>query len=88
MICLNKKYLNLFDLHFSNTFSVISEDRSELPPLLALRLSGIPYYWALTSHKLAVVELGIGASLRNYRSMRVICLLLIKFNFWINRDDF
>ena len=32
-------------------------------------LSGVPYYQALASHKLATVALGIGGSLRNYKSL-------------------
>ena len=36
----------------------------------ALILSGVPYYQALASHKLATVALGIGGSLRNYKSLR------------------
>ena len=35
----------------------------------ALILSGVPYYQALASHKLATVALGIGGSLRNYKSL-------------------
>ena len=36
----------------------------------ALILSGVPYYQALASHKLATVALGLGGSLRNYKSLR------------------
>ena len=36
----------------------------------ALILSGIPYYQALASHKLATVALGLGGSLRNYKSLK------------------
>jgi len=55
---------------FSNTFSAISGGGAGLLQLPALILSGIPYYQALASHKLATVSLGIGGSLRNYKSLR------------------
>ena len=55
---------------FSNTFSAISGGGAGLIQLPALILSGIPYYQALASHKLATVALGIGGSLRNYQSLR------------------
>ena len=55
---------------FSNTFSAISGGGAGLLQLPALILSGVPYYQALASHKLATVALGIGGSLRNYRSLR------------------
>ncbi len=54
---------------FSNTFSAISGGGAGLLQLPALILSGIPYYQALASHKLATVALGIGGSLRNYKSL-------------------
>ena len=54
---------------FSNTFSAISGGGSGLLQLPALILSGVPYYQALASHKLATVALGIGGSLRNYKSL-------------------
>ena len=54
----------------SNTFSAISGGGAGLLQLPALILSGIPYYQALASHKLATVALGIGGSLRNYKSLR------------------
>ena len=61
---------------FSNTFSAISGGGAGLLQLPALILSGVPYYQALASHKLATVALGIGGSLRNYRSLgNDICLL-------------
>jgi len=53
---------------FSNTFSAISGGGAGLLQLPALILSGMPYYQALASHKLATVALGIGGSLRNYKS--------------------
>ena len=54
---------------FSNTFSAISGGGAGLLQLPALILSGVPYYQALASHKFATVALGIGGSLRNYRSL-------------------
>jgi len=55
---------------FSNTFSAISGGGAGLLQLPALILSGVPYYQALASHKLATVALGIGGSLRNYDFIR------------------
>ena len=55
---------------FSNTFSAISGGGAGLLQLPALILSGVPYYQALASHKLATVALGIGGSLRNYKSLQ------------------
>ena len=55
---------------FSNTFSALSGGGAGLLQLPALILSGVPYYQALASHKLATVALGIGGSLRNYKSLR------------------
>jgi len=54
---------------FSNTFSAISGGGAGLLQYPALILSGVPYYQALASHKLATVALGIGGSLRNYKSL-------------------
>ena len=54
---------------FSNTFSAISGGGAGLLQLPALILFGAPYYQALASHKLATVALGIGGSLRNYKSL-------------------
>ena len=54
---------------FSNTFSAISGGGAGLLQLPALILSGLPYYQALASHKLATVALGLGGSLRNYKSL-------------------
>ena len=53
----------------SNTFSAISGGGAGLLQLPALILSGVPYYQSLASHKLATVALGIGGSLRNYKSL-------------------
>ena len=55
---------------FSNTFSAISGGGAGLLQLPALILLGLPYSQALTSHKLATVALGLGGSLRNYKSFR------------------
>ena len=54
---------------FSNTFSAISGGGAGLIQFPALILFGMPYYQALASHKLATVALGIGGSLRNYKSL-------------------
>ena len=54
---------------FSNTFSAISGGGAGLLQLPALIIFGVPYYQALASHKLATVALGIGGSLRNYKSL-------------------
>ena len=53
----------------SNTFSAISGGGAGLLQLPALILFGVPYYQALASHKFATVALGIGGSLRNYKSL-------------------
>ena len=64
------KSISIFFISFiSNTFSAISGGGAGLIQLPALILSGVPYYQALASHKLATVALGIGGSLRNYRSL-------------------
>ena len=65
------KSISIFFISFfSNTFSAISGGGAGLLQLPALILFGIPYYQALASHKLATVALGIGGSLRNYKSLR------------------
>ncbi len=65
------KYISIFFISFfSNTFSAISGGGAGLLQLPALILFGLPYYQALASHKLATVALGIGGSLRNYKSLR------------------
>ena len=38
--------------------------------LPALLLSGIPYYQALATHKFATVALGLGGSIRNFKSLK------------------
>ncbi len=62
-------YIFLISL-FSNTFSAISGGGAGLLQLPALILSGVPYYQALACHKFATVALGIGGSLRNYKSLK------------------
>ena len=65
------KNISIFLISFlSNTFSAISGGGAGLLQLPALILFGIPYHQALASHKLATVALGIGGSLRNYKSLR------------------
>ncbi len=65
------KSIYIFLISFiSNTFSAISGGGAGLLQLPALILSGFPYYQALASHKLATLALGIGGSLRNYKSLR------------------
>ena len=66
---LNKSIFLFLISFFSNTFSAISGGGAGLLQLPALILSGVPYYQALASHKLATVALGIGGSLRNYKSL-------------------
>jgi hypothetical protein len=65
-----KSFYIFFISFFSNTFSAISGGGAGLLQLPALILSGVPYYQALASHKLATVALGIGGSLRNYKSLK------------------
>jgi len=54
----------------SNTFSAISGGGAGLIQLPALLLSGIPYYQALATHKIATVALGLGGSIRNFKSLK------------------
>ena len=64
------KSISIFLISFiSNTFSAIAGGGAGLLQLPALILSGMPYYQSLASHKLATVALGIGGSLRNYKSL-------------------
>ncbi len=64
------KSISIFFISFfSNTFSAISGGGAGLLQLPALILFGVPYYQALASHKFATVALGIGGSLRNYKSL-------------------
>ena len=65
------KNISIFLISFlSNTFSAISGGGAGLLQLPGLILFGIPYHQALASHKLATVALGIGGSLRNFKSLR------------------
>ena len=65
------KSISIFFISFfSNTFSAISGGGAGLLQLPALILSGVPYYQALASHKFATVALGLGGSLRNYKSLK------------------
>ncbi|MDC3019952.1 sulfite exporter TauE/SafE family protein [Prochlorococcus sp. AH-736-E15] len=67
---------------FSNTLSAISGGGAGLVQLPALILFGVPYHQALASHKLATVALGIGGSLRNYKSLgtdKIIALQILIF---------
>ena len=65
----------------SNTFSAISGGGAGLIQLPALLLSGIPYYQALATHKVATVALGIGGSIRNFKSLKkdfyVMCQIIV-----------
>ena len=66
----SNKNIAIFLISFlSNTFSAISGGGAGLLQLPALILFGVPYYQALASHKLATVALGVGGSLRNYKSL-------------------
>ena len=74
--------LSIFLISFvSNTFSAISGGGAGLIQLPALLLSGIPYYQALATHKVATVALGLGGSVRNFQSLRkdfyVLCQILV-----------
>ena len=63
--------VSIFLISFlSNTFSAISGGGAGLLQLPSLILFGVPYSQALAIHKLATVSLGIGGSLRNYKSLR------------------
>ena len=65
------KIISIFFISFfSNTFSAVSGGGAGLLQLPALILSGVPYHQALASHKLATVALGLGGSLRNYKSLK------------------
>jgi hypothetical protein len=65
------KSISIFFISFfSNTFSAVSGGGAGLLQLPALILYGIPYNQALASHKLATVALGLGGSLRNYKSLK------------------
>ena len=65
------EYVSIFLLSFlSNTFSALAGGGAGLIQLPSLILFGIPYHQALASHKLATVALGLGGSLRNYKSLK------------------
>ena len=80
LLSLNLQIKNDFQLYhslliflisfFSNTFSAISGGGAGLIQLPALLLSGIPYYQALATHKVATVALGLGGSIRNFKSLK------------------
>ena len=85
---LSNQHYSFYDLLFlflisflSNIFSSISGGGAGLIQLPALLLYGIPYYQALALHKFATVALGIGGSLRNFRTLKsdllIILILLI-----------
>ncbi len=64
-------YVLIFLISFiSNTFSAISGGGAGLIQLPALLLAGIPYYQALATHKVATVALGLGGSIRNFKSLK------------------
>ena len=63
--------ISIFIISFvSNTFSALSGGGAGLIQLPMLIIFGIPYHQALASHKLATVALGIGGSLRNFKSLK------------------
>ena len=65
------KNLLIFLISFiSNTFSAISGGGAGLIQLPALLLTGVPYYQALATHKIATVALGLGGSIRNFKSLK------------------
>ena len=77
-----KLLLLLLVSFFSNLFSALSGGGAGLIQLPALLLFGVPYYQALALHKIATVALGIGGSLRNFRSFKsdipkILILLII-----------
>ena len=63
-------FLILLISFISNTFSAISGGGAGFIQLPALLLSGIPYYQALATHKVATVALGLGGSIRNISSLK------------------
>ena len=62
----------------SNTFSAISGGGAGLIQLPVLLLFGIPYYQALATHKIATVALGLGGSIRNFKSLRKDIFILLQ----------
>ena len=67
---LYKYFLIFLVSFFSNTFSAISGGGAGLIQLPALILFGFPYYQALATHKVATVALGLGGSIRNFKSLK------------------
>ena len=67
---LQNKFLIFLISFISNTFSAISGGGAGLIQLPALLLSGIPYYQALATHKIATVALGLGGSIRNLKYLK------------------
>ena len=61
---LHTKVLIFLISFISNTFSAISGGGAGLIQLPALILSGIPYYQALATHKIATVALGLGGFIK------------------------
>ena len=98
MFFLLTELVNIFDYSFyeslsiflisliSNTFSAISGGGAGLLQF-SLDITGIPYYQALASHKFATVALGLGGSLRNYRSLKDDINVAANFNCWIAWRD-
>ena len=66
----------------SNTFSAISGGGAGLIQLPALLLSGVPYYQALATHKVATVALGLGGSIRNFKSLKNDINILLQILFF------
>ena len=67
---------------FSNTFSAVSGGGAGLIQLPALILFNVPYYQALATHKFATVALGIGGSIRNYKSLRSYKYIVLQVLFY------
>ena len=67
---INYSILIFFISFISNTFSAISGGGAGLIQLPALLLSGVPYYQALATHKVATVALGLGGTIRNFNSLK------------------
>ena len=79
---LYKYFLIFFISFFSNTFSAISGGGAGLIQLPALILFGLPYYQALATHKVATVALGIGGSIRNFKSLKKDFYILLQLLFF------
>ena len=83
---------NAFNLHsnlfiflisfISNTFSAISGGGAGLIQLPSLLLFGIPYYQALATHKFATVALGLGGSIRNFKTLKNDVYILLQILFF------